>query len=181
MARRQTLQVQGFSHTNPIPAAARVGPLLMSGLINGTDPTTGQLADTLEAQCACMFQQVRHVLAAGGGTPAHLVRMTVWLKDRAQRGPLNAQWLAMFPNDTDRPARLSLQHVVANRVRRPQSLINVFRVEKGSSAIRFLRPQPRQSHNLTTEDSENTEGKKKLKHGKLLTKKFYNVTPKLFI
>ena len=83
MARRQTLQVQGFSHANPIPAAARVGPLLMSGLINGTDPNTGKLADTLEAQCACMFQQVRHVLAAGGGTPAHLVRMTVWLKDRA--------------------------------------------------------------------------------------------------
>lgn len=109
MARRQTLQVQGFSHANPIPAAARVGPLLMSGLINGTDPATGKLADTLEAQCACMFQQVRHVLAAGGGTPEHLVRMTVWLKDRSQRGPLNAQWLAMFPDDNDRPARLSLQ------------------------------------------------------------------------
>jgi enamine deaminase RidA (YjgF/YER057c/UK114 family) len=109
MPNRQTLQVEGFSHANPIPAAARVGPLLMSGLINGTDPATGKLADGLEAQCACMFRQVRNVLAAGGGTPDHLVRMTVWLKDRSQRGPLNEQWLAMFPDADNRPARLSLE------------------------------------------------------------------------
>ena len=109
MAKRQTIHVDGFSHANPIPAAARVGPLLMSGLINGTDPATGKLADGLEAQCAAMFQQISNVLAAAGGTPDHLVRLTVWLKDRSQRGPLNEQWLAMFPDPDDRPARLSLQ------------------------------------------------------------------------
>lgn len=109
MARRTTIQVDGFSHANPIPAAARVGPLLMSGLINGTDPATGKLAEGLEAQCACMFQQIRNVLAAAGGTPDQLVRLTVWLKDRSQRGPLNAEWLKMFPDANDRPARLSLE------------------------------------------------------------------------
>lgn len=109
MVRRQTIQVQGFSHANPIPAGARVGPLFMSGLINGTDPGTGQLAEGLEAQCACMFRQIRNVLAAAGGTPGNLVRMTVWLKDRSQRGPLNEQWLAMFPDAHDRPARISLE------------------------------------------------------------------------
>lgn len=109
MGTRQTIHVDGFSHANPIPAAARVGPLLMSGLINGTDPDTGKLAEGLEAQCAAMFRQIRNVLAAAGGTPDNLVRLTVWLKDRSQRGPLNEQWLAMFPNPDDRPARLSLQ------------------------------------------------------------------------
>jgi 2-iminobutanoate/2-iminopropanoate deaminase len=109
MSPRQTLQVEGFSHANPIPAAAQVGPLLMSGLINGTDPATGKLAQSLEDQCRFMFQQVRSILAEAGGTPDHLVRMTVWLKDRSNRGPLNEQWLAMFPNADDRPARLSLQ------------------------------------------------------------------------
>ncbi|TFZ06149.1 RidA family protein [Ramlibacter henchirensis] len=109
MPKRQSLHVAGFSHKNPIPAAARIGPLLMSGLINGMDPATGKLAEGLEAQCAFMFQQVRNVLAGAGGTPDHIVRMTVWLKDRSQRGPLNEQWLAMFPDAQDRPARLSLQ------------------------------------------------------------------------
>ncbi|MES2786764.1 MAG: RidA family protein [Pseudomonadota bacterium] len=109
MNKRQTLQIDGFGHANPIPAAARKGPLLMSGLINGTDPATGKLAATLEEQCAHMFTQVRRILQAGGATPGDVVRMGVWLKDRTQRGPLNEQWLAMFPDAQDRPARLSLQ------------------------------------------------------------------------
>ena len=109
MTRRTTIHVDGFSHANPIPAAARVGPLLMSGLINGTDPATGKLAEGLEAQCACMFQQIRNVLAAAGGTTDDLVRLTVWLKDRSQREPLNQQWLKMFPDPNNRPARLSLE------------------------------------------------------------------------
>lgn len=109
MAARTTIHVDGFSHANPIPAVARVGPLLMSGLINGTDPATGKLAEGLDAQCACMFQQIRNVLEAAGGTPDQLVRLTVWLKDRSQRGPLNDQWLKMFPDSHNRPARLSLE------------------------------------------------------------------------
>lgn len=109
MSRRTTLHLEGFSHANPIPAAARVGPLLMSGLINGTDPATGKLADGLEAQCACMFQQIRNVLAAAGGSTDDLVRLIVWLKDRSQREPLNQQWLNMFPDPDNRPARISLE------------------------------------------------------------------------
>ena len=105
---RQTLHIDGFGHKNPIPAAARKGPLLMSGLINGTDPATGHLADGLEAQCAAMFEQIRRILAVGGGTVDDLVRMTVWLKDRTQREPLNRQWLAMFPDPLHRPARMAL-------------------------------------------------------------------------
>ena len=109
MTKRQTLYVEGFAHANPIPAACRKGPLLMTGLVNGTDPATGKLAATLEEQCAHMFTQARRILEAGGGTTQDIVRMTVWLKDRSQREPLNQQWLAMFPDPHDRPARLSLQ------------------------------------------------------------------------
>ena len=87
MGRRQTFHVDGFSHKNPIPAACRVGPLLMTGLVNGMDPATGQLAGTLEAQCALMFLQVRRILEAAGGSVDDIVRMHVWLKDRSQREP----------------------------------------------------------------------------------------------
>lgn len=108
MASRHTLHIPGFSHTNPIPAGCRVGPLLMSGLINGMDAETGQLPADLPTQCANMFAHVRRLLEAAGGSPADLVRMTVWLKDRAQRQPVNEQWLAMFPDSHDRPARMAL-------------------------------------------------------------------------
>lgn len=108
MARRNSIYVEGFSHANPIPAACRVGPLLMTGLINGTDPATGRLGSTLEEQCAHMFVQVRRIVAAAGGSVSDIVRMVVWLKDRSQRAPLNAEWLALFPDPQDRPARLAL-------------------------------------------------------------------------
>jgi 2-iminobutanoate/2-iminopropanoate deaminase len=108
MSERHSLYVDGFGHANPIPAACRKGPLLMSGLINGTDPATGRMAETLEVQCANMFSHVRRILAAAGGTPADLVRMSVWLKDRANREPLNTEWTAMFPDRLHRPARLAL-------------------------------------------------------------------------
>jgi len=109
MSQRQTIHAEGFSHVNPIPAAARVGPLLMSGLINGTDPATGKPAATLDEQCRHMFEQVRRIVEAGGGSTDDIVRMMVWLKDRSQRQPLNDQWLAMFPDPDDRPARLTVQ------------------------------------------------------------------------
>jgi enamine deaminase RidA (YjgF/YER057c/UK114 family) len=109
MSQRQTIHVEGFSHVNPIPAAARVGPLLMSGLINGTDPATGKPAATLEEQCRHMFGQVRRIVEAGGGGTGDIVRLLVWLKDRSQRQPLNDEWLAMFPDPNDRPARLTVQ------------------------------------------------------------------------
>lgn len=109
MSKRHSLYIEGFGHAHPIPAACRKGPLLMTGLVNGTDPATGKLAVTLQEQCAHMFTQVRRILEAGGGSTDDIVRMAVWLKDRSQRAPLNEQWLAMFPNPHDRPARLSLQ------------------------------------------------------------------------
>jgi 2-iminobutanoate/2-iminopropanoate deaminase len=108
MSERQSLYIDGFGHANPIPAAARKGPLLMSGLINGMDPATGRVAETLEAQCGHMFNHVRSLLAAAGGSPDDLVRMTVWLRDRAKREPLNAEWLAMYPDPQRRPARVAL-------------------------------------------------------------------------
>ena len=109
MSQRQTIHVEGFGHVNPIPAAARVGPLLISGLINGTDPANGKPAATLEAQCRHMFVQIRRIVEAGGGSTGDIVRLMVWLKDRSQRQPLNDEWLAMFPDPNDRPARLTVQ------------------------------------------------------------------------
>ena len=105
---RHTLHVEGFSHANPIPAACRKGPLLMSGLINGTDPATGRLGEGLDAQCELMFGHVRRILQTAGGDLGDLVRLTVWLKDRSQREPLNRVWLALFPDAHQRPARIAL-------------------------------------------------------------------------
>ena len=106
--RRKSIHIGEFKHVNPIPNACRIGNLVMSGVILGRDPTTGQMPETLEAQCANMFALMKATVEAAGGNTDNIIKMTVWLKDRSQRGPLNAEWLKMFPDEHSRPARHAL-------------------------------------------------------------------------
>lgn len=106
---RRSIYAEGFSHKNPIPAACRVGNMLYSGSIQGTDPATGAYGATLAEQCELMFAHVRRIVEAGGGSMEHIIKMTVWMRDRSQRAPLNVAWLQAFPDPADRPARHTMQ------------------------------------------------------------------------
>ena len=109
MAKRKSIEIEGFAHKNPIPAASRVGNMLMTGIITGTDPATGKLADTLEAQCANIFHHVRSIMAAAGGSTNDIIKISVWMADRGKRDVLNAEWVKMFPDPHSRPARHTSQ------------------------------------------------------------------------
>ena len=102
---RQSIYVEGFSHKNPIPAACRIGAMVYSGSIQGSDPATGQYGATLEEQSRLMFEQVRRIVDAAGGGVGDIIKMTVWMKDRTRRAALNGPWLEMFPDPQSRPAR----------------------------------------------------------------------------
>ena len=104
-AQRTSIYVDGFGHKNPIPAGCRIGPLLESGSIQGNDPATGKPAETIEAQCLYMLENVRKIVMAGGGGTQDIVKLTVWMKDRSLRSALNVPWLEMFPDPASRPAR----------------------------------------------------------------------------
>jgi 2-iminobutanoate/2-iminopropanoate deaminase len=108
MARRKSIHIGEFKHVNPIPNASRIGNLLMSGVILGRD-ANGAMPQLLEDQCANMFAHMKAIVEAGGGTTADILKMTVWLQDKTQRGPVNAEWLKMFPDEDSRPARHTLQ------------------------------------------------------------------------
>jgi 2-iminobutanoate/2-iminopropanoate deaminase len=109
MAKRKSIHIEGFAHKNPIPAASHLGNMLMTGIITGMDPATGKLATTLEAQCGFMFQHVRAIMAAAGGSTDDIIKMSVWMADRSQRDVLNREWLKMFPDEHSRPARHTSQ------------------------------------------------------------------------
>ncbi|GAA3765458.1 RidA family protein [Microbacterium kribbense] len=108
MPRRQSIHLSGFAHRNPIPAACRIGPLLVSGVFTGRDPETGQMPEGLDAQCAHVFAHVRALMAAAGGSTGDIAKMTFYLADRGDREALNREWVAMFPDPADRPARHSV-------------------------------------------------------------------------
>jgi enamine deaminase RidA (YjgF/YER057c/UK114 family) len=107
---RLSIEIPGFKHANPIPAASRIGNIVMSGVITGKDARTGKLPDTLEGQCTAMFAHVRAVVEAAGGMPDNILKMTVWLRDPSNRKVLNEEWTKMFPDPARRPARHTLPH-----------------------------------------------------------------------
>jgi len=110
MDQRRSINVAGASHANPIPSASRKGPFVVTGAISGTDPATGKVPEDLDAQCAQMFTNVRRVIETAGGSPEDIIKMTVWISDRALRPTLNKYWVEMFPDPHSRPAR----HTVAS-------------------------------------------------------------------
>jgi 2-iminobutanoate/2-iminopropanoate deaminase len=109
MSDRKAIYVKGFSHKNPIPSACRIGNLVMTGVINGVHPETGEFPDTLDEQCVFLFDQVESIVTAAGGSMDDIIKMTVWMKDSALRDALNKVWLQRFPDADTRPARRTMQ------------------------------------------------------------------------
>lgn len=108
MARR-SIEVPGLSHGGlPIPVASVVGNLLVSGGINPVDPATGVVPDDADGQVALAFANVRLVVEAAGGTVADIVKVTVFTSDKSIRPVIDKYWTEMFPEESSRPARHTL-------------------------------------------------------------------------
>ena len=106
MPERRSVNFPGFSHQNPIPNASRVGNIVMSSVIGGSNPGTRDLPPSLEAQAANVFGYIRAAVEAAGGKTEHIVKVDFFVKDPAtQREALNAEWVKMFPDPNSRPAR----------------------------------------------------------------------------
>jgi 2-iminobutanoate/2-iminopropanoate deaminase len=69
----------------------------------------GKLPLGMVQQCANMFTHIRSIVESAGGTTEDIIKMTVWMKDPSQRDVLNAEWLKMFPDEKNRPARHTMQ------------------------------------------------------------------------
>jgi 2-iminobutanoate/2-iminopropanoate deaminase len=110
--RRVSVDLPGFSHANPIPAASRIGPFLASGALTGRDPVTREMPDDLDTQMANAFHHVRVLLTTAGGGVDDLLKLTVHLSEPQDRDALNREWTTMFPDPAARPAR----QVVAARL-----------------------------------------------------------------
>lgn len=105
MSDRESIYTAGFGHENPIPVASKIGHYLASGVLTGRDPVTQEMPEGLDAQVANVFTHIREVMDAAGGTTDDILKLTVHLVDYRNRKALNAQWEAMFPDPTSRPAR----------------------------------------------------------------------------
>ena len=106
----RTLEVSGLSHNAPIPLGARVGNVICSSGISGKDAATGELPADAATQSRLAFANLKELLATGGATLDHVVKLTIYIKDNSVREAINAEWLTCFPDPRDRPAR----HILIN-------------------------------------------------------------------
>lgn len=109
LADGRSLQVPGLGHGSaPIPTAARVGSVLVTGGVSGVDPSTGTVPEDLGRQAAQLFRNLAAILEAGDASPQDVVKITFFVRDRAYRSAINPEWTVMFPEEGDRPARHTL-------------------------------------------------------------------------
>lgn len=112
-----SIDLPALAHNAPIPAAARVGPLICSSGISGKDAATGRLAADGATQVQSAFANLRLIVEAAGARLDQVVKLTVWVKDNSLRDAINERWLACFPDPLARPARhilvYDLQHGMA--------------------------------------------------------------------
>lgn len=108
MAGRKAIYIDGFKHSNPIPNAARIGNIVVSGALMGRDSRTNEIAEGIEAQAALSFRHMRELIEAAGGTTDDIIKVTVALRDHDNRAVLNAEWTRMFPDAATRPARQTI-------------------------------------------------------------------------
>jgi 2-iminobutanoate/2-iminopropanoate deaminase len=114
--RRQSFEVEGYRHgDNPIPAAARIGNLVLTGGVSGIDMSNGTMPAALEDQCSNMFALADRVLKAAGARLEDVVKVTVFMKAGLSREVLNREWLKHFPDPHSRPVRHTLvnEHLAA--------------------------------------------------------------------
>ena len=105
--KRTTVEVPGIRHTNPIPNASRKGGFVATGSIFGKIPTGdhGVFPEHPEAQCAAMFENIRRVAEAAGGSIDDIIKLEVWVQEPGLRAIVNQHWQIMFPDEHERPAR----------------------------------------------------------------------------
>lgn len=112
--RRRVLGVPGIAHQNPIPQAVAIGGLVVSSAIFGEDPATGEVPADAARQVELAFAHMRTMLEQADTGPESVAKLTVYLHDDADRAHVNTEWLRMFPDPDDRPAR----HTVHKDMRR---------------------------------------------------------------
>ncbi|MGE3142850.1 MAG: RidA family protein [Hyphomonadaceae bacterium] len=109
--KRRSIELEGFGHgNNPIPAACRIGNMIMTGGVSGFDIAAQTMPADVTDQMRCAFANLAAILAAGGASLDDVIKINVFVKSYDVRPILNAEWSKAFPDPQARPARHVLRY-----------------------------------------------------------------------
>jgi 2-iminobutanoate/2-iminopropanoate deaminase len=128
---RTSVDVEGLHHGGaPIPQATLVGTLLLSSGINGMDPADGSIPEDTETQVALLFDNIRRILEAAGGTLGDVAKCTFFVRDRSLKAVIDEHWLKAFPDPASRPARHTLVQELTVQALQCEMVANIERLTK---------------------------------------------------
>jgi 2-iminobutanoate/2-iminopropanoate deaminase len=117
---RSNHEIPGHGHHDPIPMGARIGDLFASSGISGVDPTGADKLEPVEGAAGQAYFGLRNVrtLAEQGGMSADDIgHITILVQDYADLPAIDREWIALFPDPLDRPARQVMQLGLQRRSR----------------------------------------------------------------
>ena len=91
---------------DPIPVALKVDDLVHGLRINGADPSTGDLPESVEAQTEQALRNVKSAVEAAGGSIDNIAQVSFFFKNFAgsiMREVVNPLWEKMFTDPDGRP------------------------------------------------------------------------------
>lgn len=119
MARRKNVEVKDHpGHRNPIPVCVTLGDLILPSVIGGMNAKTGSTSPDPQKQVEQAFLNMKEIVEAAGGSTDGIGKIIFYLQDMKFRDFVNVEWLKMFPNDNNRPARhvIKAEHLTGNTV-----------------------------------------------------------------
>ncbi len=105
MVKREVLHVKGSNHQNPIPTAVKIGNMVYTSAIIGSDPETGEMPESVYEEVANLFYYMKEIVELAGGTTDNIAHISVLATDKEYKKVVNVEWLKMFPDPDNRPAR----------------------------------------------------------------------------
>jgi enamine deaminase RidA (YjgF/YER057c/UK114 family) len=118
--RRSNHEIPGHGHHDPIPMGARIGDLFASSGVSGVDPSSTDKIEPVEGaagQAHFGLRNIRALAEQGGLTLDDIGHITVLVQDYADLPAIDAEWVALFPDPSNRPARQVMQLGLQRRSR----------------------------------------------------------------
>lgn len=111
MAKREVIDFPGMpKHRQPISTCIKIGNMVFTSAINGSDAATETIPNEPEKQIALAFQNMKKIIEAAGGSLDNIAKVTVFMKDLQHRDLVNKEWLKLFSDEKNRPCRHALKY-----------------------------------------------------------------------
>jgi 2-iminobutanoate/2-iminopropanoate deaminase len=108
MATREIVRSGRALKDLPLSPAVKAGNLIYTSGMLGTDPETGKLVEGgIEAQTRQTLENLKRTLEAGGSGLDRVLKVTVFLTDKANFRGMNEVYRQYFPADP--PARSTVE------------------------------------------------------------------------